>query len=164
MQIQADQKAGWQKLGSIKSEYVTSGCVINASGTWCFNAKERDARTCNPDGQGNRGNYYVMHVANETSYILHDAEAVLGELVGRIGTNGEPFRIGKSTSIYPDNSDVGKDIWVSMNHGWYTVNSDGAIDVTLRVRPDPLPDPVQAGKERQDAYAQSHVPDKEWKY
>ncbi|RON06248.1 hypothetical protein [Pseudomonas brassicacearum] len=164
MIIKADQKAGWQKIGSVISEYTNKGFVIDVSGTWCFNTNERDGRTCEADGRSGAGNYWPMKVPGETSYILHDQDAVLGELVGRIGNNGTPFRIGKHLSGVFDASDVGKDIFVSMNHGWYTVNSDGTIEVGIRIKPDPLPDPVQEGEKRKEEYWSGHLHEKDWNH
>lgn len=109
---------GWQNVGRTPSE----GRLF-ADGMWCFNTSERTARSCNSNGQGNTGNYYIIKVEGDRSFPYSGPNAKCGQALIRIGNNGSVESLERNSYFLG-----GEDLWMQINDNDIQ-NNDGALDL-----------------------------------
>jgi hypothetical protein len=108
----------WQYIGRIPS----AGRLF-ADGMWCFNVNERTARSCNSNGQGNTGNYYIIKVEGDMSFPYYGHHAKCGQALIRVGDNGSVESLE-----YNSYFQGGEDLWMRINDSG-TADNDGALDL-----------------------------------
>jgi hypothetical protein len=120
METKVYANKGWQHIGT-----VPEAGSLYADGTWCFNTNERQARTCDSNGYGQTGNYYIMTIGKgDNRYPYHGDEAKVGQLIFRVGEHGSPEAMDLR-GVFSG----GEDLWMTINDSGIEDN-DGFL--TLR--------------------------------
>jgi hypothetical protein len=102
----------WQHIGK-----VPEAGRLYADGNWCFNTRERTARTCTSSGYGAlTTNYYIMHIRKGDQnypYSGHNQnDARVGQLIVRVGERGLPEALETHNEF-----EGGEDLWMRINDG-----------------------------------------------
>jgi hypothetical protein len=122
MESKIHANKGWQRIGKIPS-----AGNLYADGTWCFNTRERDARTCDAKGYGvGKGNYYIMNIdKGDKKYPYSGEKAIVGQAIFRVGENGSPEALGLRGAFRG-----GEDVWMMINDTFDGLDdNDGSLQL-----------------------------------
>ncbi|MBR8642872.1 hypothetical protein KEF29_35085 [Streptomyces tuirus] len=111
--IRADLE--WQKTDIYQVGDRETGLSIRAEGTWKHST---DWGPVGPDGNipGRSGAYYRHLNAEGKSEFLYSGDgAYMGQLLGRWGPDGSPFRINDWFLYITDSPDASKNLYMAMN-------------------------------------------------
>ncbi|WP_434570851.1 hypothetical protein [Pseudomonas sp. Z3-8] len=114
----------WQHIGT-----VTEAGNLYADGEWCFNTKERAARTCNSIGRGRSGNYYIIKInKGDNRYPYTGDNAVVGQLLVRVGEQGMPVPLDEVGRLHVE---AGWDLWLRINDDFGVSDNDGELSLRI---------------------------------
>ncbi|MDR3397283.1 MAG: hypothetical protein P4M06_06945 [Pandoraea sp.] len=127
---------GWQDTGYRIGAQSAPKVILRAQGEWCTRTDDRKFGRRDPDGRTpNSGATYLHKVSGDDAYPYHGHDALMGQLIGRFGKEGEPFLIGKQKSFRVDGMPSDVSLWLCCNDplGSAKRDNDGALDVTLEL-------------------------------
>lgn len=127
---------GWQDTGYRIGAQSAPKVILRASGEWCTRTDDRKFGRRDADGRTpNSGATYLHNVSGDDGYPYHGPDALMGQLIGRFGKDGQPFLIGKHKSFRVDGMPSDVSLWLCCNDplGSAKRDNDGALDVTLEL-------------------------------
>lgn len=135
--LDAQGKLSVETLDELKAEIANDAAFApliagskasgDADGTWCFNTRERDARTCDAKGYGvGKANYYVMNIdKGDKKYPYSGEKAIVGQAIFRVGENGSPEALGLRGAFRG-----GEDVWMMINDTFDGLDdNDGSLQL-----------------------------------
>lgn len=114
----------WQHIGTVEE-----AGNLYADGEWCFNTKERAARTCNSIGRGRNGNYNITKITKDDNrYPYTGDNAVVGQLLVRVGEQGMPVPLDEVGRLHVE---AGWDLWLRINDDFGLSDNDGELSLRI---------------------------------
>ncbi|MEA5603813.1 hypothetical protein [Nostoc sp. UHCC 0252] len=128
---------GWQDTGYKPGLQKNAGSwvIVRAEGEWNVNTKDpafgrRDANGRTP----NSGATYMLSTENDKNinWPYTGPRGFCGQLIGKLGSNGEPFVVGDWCKISTSLADPSDSLWLAPNDANCTDN-EGSLQVTFKV-------------------------------
>jgi hypothetical protein len=131
--MQVDAKQDWQDTGLRPGAQNGAYIVIRATGEWHTRPTDERYGTRNAEGMyDNTTAQYPVSSEGDTNYRYSGPGGLYGQLIGKIGQNGNPFIVGSYCRIEIAGNNSTDTLWLRINDDQLD-NNWGSLDVTWSV-------------------------------